>query len=77
MCSLGYHIIGGEPNPITPFKIPELAFVNGLLFGVLIADGEREERDIMGTEASLSDSRNEVFNESVVGDNFRDGKGAL
>jgi len=80
MCSLGCHIIGGEPKPITPFKIPEPAFVNGLAFEGLMVEGERggrEEREIVGADPSLSDSRNDVFNGSVVGESFRDGKGAL
>jgi hypothetical protein len=68
--------MGGEPNPITPLKIPEPAFVKELPFEDLVV-GERGERDIFGADANLSDSRNAVFSESVVGKSFRDGRGAL
>jgi len=66
--------MGGEPSPITPLKIPEPVFVKELPFEGLVV-GERGERDMFGADANLSDSRKAVF--IVVGENFRDGRGAL
>lgn len=72
ICSSGCQIIGGDPNPITPLKIPDPAFVKELPFEDLLA-----ERDIIGADPSLSDSRKAVFSSSVVGESFLDGSGAL